>query len=151
MRRPRQSPRAVRGRGQQEQRNSSDLPGPPGYRPRNSRLEVPSGRRKGGQRPPKPAPGRLDPADRLTRSSVCDPLPLNTPTGPIDPGAQTLRLDAALQLLQQSGFALPDPAMSGRAAWLQAVVDGLCDLSSRDALTGLSNRRQFELAIAREI
>jgi len=34
---------------------------------------------------------------------------------------------------------------------LQAVLDGLCDVSSRDALTGLSNRRQFETAIAREV
>lgn len=34
---------------------------------------------------------------------------------------------------------------------MQAIVDGLCDISSRDALTGLSNRRQFEASIAREI
>jgi diguanylate cyclase len=59
-----------------------------------------------------------------------------------------LQLESALQLLQQSGRALPaidDPA------WLQAVVDALCELSSRDALTGLANRRQFEVALAREI
>ena len=36
-------------------------------------------------------------------------------------------------------------------AWLQAVIDGLCELSSRDPLTGLSNRRQFELQLASEI
>jgi diguanylate cyclase (GGDEF)-like protein len=50
--------------------------------------------------------------------------------------------------LQQSGRELParsDPA------WLQAVLDALCDLSSRDALTGLANRRQFEIALEREI
>jgi len=35
--------------------------------------------------------------------------------------------------------------------WLQAVIDGLCELSSRDPLTGLSNRRQFELALASEV
>lgn len=40
---------------------------------------------------------------------------------------------------------------SWSTAWLQAVVDGLCDVSSRDALTGLANRRQFEIAIAREV
>lgn len=62
-----------------------------------------------------------------------------------------LRLETALQLLQQSGVELPDLAESGRSAWLQAVIDGLCKLSSRDALTGLANRRQFELAMAREI
>ncbi|MCW5666650.1 MAG: GGDEF domain-containing protein [Piscinibacter sp.] len=54
-------------------------------------------------------------------------------------------------MLQQSGRVLPEPAEIGQAAWLQALIDGLCELSSRDALTGLSNRRQFELALAREI
>ena len=64
------------------------------------------------------------------------------------PALDHLRLEAALQLLERSGHALPD---GGRdAAWLQAVIDGLCDLSSRDALTGLANRRQFELALDRE-
>jgi GGDEF domain-containing protein len=29
---------------------------------------------------------------------------------------------------------------------LQALIDALVDLSSRDALTGLANRRSFELA-----
>jgi diguanylate cyclase len=59
-----------------------------------------------------------------------------------------LRLEGALQLLQQSGRELPE---RGDPAWLQAVLDALCDLSSRDALTGLANRRQFEIALAREI
>ncbi len=66
-------------------------------------------------------------------------------------GAPALRLDTALQLLQQSGVSLPAAGDERDAAWLQAVIDGLCDLSSRDALTGLANRRQFELALAREI
>ena len=59
-----------------------------------------------------------------------------------------LHLDNALQLLQQSGRELPE---RDDPAWLQAVVDALCELSSRDALTGLANRRQFEIALAREI
>ena len=62
-----------------------------------------------------------------------------------------LKLQAALQLLQQAGHTLPDDAPKGSLTWLQSVIDGLCDLSSRDALTGLSNRRQFELTIAREV
>lgn len=35
--------------------------------------------------------------------------------------------------------------------WQQAVIDALVELSSRDALTGLANRRAFELALLREI
>jgi len=61
-----------------------------------------------------------------------------------------LQLDGALQLLQQSGHALPDRALSDEA-WLQAVIDGLCELSSRDPLTGLANRRHFELTLASEV
>jgi diguanylate cyclase (GGDEF)-like protein len=61
-----------------------------------------------------------------------------------------LRLDGALQLLQQSGHTLPD-RLAAPEAWLQAVVDGLCELSSRDPLTGLANRRHFELMLASEV
>ena len=34
---------------------------------------------------------------------------------------------------------------------MQGLIDALCDLSSRDALTGLPNRRSFEAALGREI
>lgn len=68
---------------------------------------------------------------------------------PVD--ASVLRLAPAMQLLQQSGHELPDRDRVGRIAWMQAVLDALCELSSRDALTGLANRRQFELALASEI
>ncbi|MEP6740602.1 MAG: GGDEF domain-containing protein [Caldimonas sp.] len=54
-------------------------------------------------------------------------------------------------MLQQSGYVLPEKHGTGDAAWLQAVVDGLCELSSRDPLTGLANRRHFELTLASEI
>jgi len=62
-----------------------------------------------------------------------------------------LQLNTALQLLQSAGRELPDGLSVGSPPWLQAVIDGLCELSSRDALTGLANRRQFELTLAREI
>ena len=65
--------------------------------------------------------------------------------------SNALSLDGALQLLAQSGHVLPDRGTTGKAVWLQAVVDGLCELSSRDPLTGLANRRQFELTLASEV
>jgi len=34
---------------------------------------------------------------------------------------------------------------------MQGLIDALVDLSSRDALTGLANRRSFDLALGREI
>jgi diguanylate cyclase len=66
------------------------------------------------------------------------------------PDTPTLQLDLALQLLRQSGHELPADTQ-GSAAWLQALIDSLVDMSSRDALTGLANRRSFELSLAREI
>ena len=65
-------------------------------------------------------------------------------------GPSALKLETALQLLAQSGQEPPagDP---GSPQWLQGLVDALVNLSSRDALTGLSNRRAFELALLREI
>jgi diguanylate cyclase (GGDEF)-like protein len=51
-------------------------------------------------------------------------------------------------LLQRAGHDLGDGPRD--AQWLQRMVDALCDLSSRDALTGLANRRQFDMALDRE-
>ncbi len=53
-------------------------------------------------------------------------------------------------MLGQSGQT-PPAGDVGSAAWLQGLIDALVDLSSRDALTGLANRRAFDLALAREI
>jgi diguanylate cyclase len=61
-----------------------------------------------------------------------------------------LRLESALALLAQSGQILP-PGQPHDAVWLQALIDGLCALSSRDVLTGLANRRHFESVLAREL
>ena len=72
------------------------------------------------------------------------------PLPPLAPPAPPLQLEQALQLLGHSGLALP-PGEPGTAPWLQGLIDALVDLSSRDALTGLANRRAFELALGREI
>ena len=64
--------------------------------------------------------------------------------------AQGLELEQALQLLHQSGHQLP-PGDASSPAWLQALINSLVDMSSRDALTGLANRRSFDLALAREV
>ena len=61
-----------------------------------------------------------------------------------------LNVDAALSLLRQSGHE-PPAGEAGSAVWLQGLIDALCELSSRDALTGLANRRHFEMVLAREI
>jgi diguanylate cyclase (GGDEF)-like protein len=66
------------------------------------------------------------------------------------PAAHGLRLEQALQLLAQAGRE-PPAGDRDSAAWLQELVDALVDLSSRDALTGLANRRAFALALAREV
>jgi len=66
-------------------------------------------------------------------------------------GRTVLVTGASSGLGKRFARVLPEPAEIGQAAWLQALIDALCELSSRDALTGLSNRRQFELALAREI
>ncbi len=75
------------------------------------------------------------------------PLSIDTPLN----DSNALSLDGALQLLEQSGHRLPDIEVAGKAVWLQAVIDGLCELSSRDPLTGLANRRHFELTLASEV
>ena len=61
-----------------------------------------------------------------------------------------MQLELALQLLRQSGHELP-AGKPGSTPWLQGLIDSLVDMSSRDALTGLANRRSFELALGREI
>ncbi len=62
-----------------------------------------------------------------------------------------LQLSLALELLERAGHAWPDNAPPGSPAWMQSLVDGLCQLSSKDPLTGLMNRRQFEAVLDQEL
>ena len=94
-----------------------------------------------------PGAGGRDPLLDCSRpdSAILDPAPI-----PPLPPSTPLQLERALQLLGLSGQQ-PPAGEPGSAPWLQQLIDALVDLSSRDALTGLANRRAFELALAREI
>lgn len=61
-----------------------------------------------------------------------------------------LRLDQARMLLAQSGLDLSQSPVQG-VGMVQLIIDGLCDLSQRDALTGLANRRYFSTVLEREV
>ena len=62
-----------------------------------------------------------------------------------------LRLDDARALLAHDHTdSLPTPEESP-AVYLQKVIDHLCELSLKDPLTGLSNRRHFRNVLCREI
>lgn len=72
----------------------------------------------------------------------------NSPPRNLDIGQ--LRLDDAQALLQRVSYnALPEMSVEP-TLYLQAVIDGLCQLTQRDPLTGLANRKQFESALNRE-
>lgn len=62
-----------------------------------------------------------------------------------------LRLDDARALLEHDpSHRLPEPDESP-TAYLQSIVDHLCELSLKDPLTGLANRRHFRNVLTREI
>jgi diguanylate cyclase (GGDEF)-like protein len=62
-----------------------------------------------------------------------------------------LRLDNARALLEHDPSSeLPAPEASP-VVYMQSILDGLCELSLRDPLTGLSNRRHFNHLLNREI
>jgi diguanylate cyclase len=92
------------------------------------------------------------PAARLISNVSATPPPAESLASAASalPGSAALKLDAALSLLSQSGHE-PLAGEPGSAAWMQGLIDALCELSSRDALTGLANRRHFEMVLAREI
>ena len=62
-----------------------------------------------------------------------------------------LQLDEALRLLRHAGRGAPFAQGVNNPVALQALIDGLCELSSRDGLTGIANHRQFRLVLEREL
>lgn len=61
-----------------------------------------------------------------------------------------LQLDDARALLEHGEQVLPDPDANAQH-FLQSLIDKLCELSLKDPLTGLANRRYFQNVLSREI
>lgn len=73
----------------------------------------------------------------------------NAPSSPID--LLHLQLDDARALLHHGlNLSLPS-AEASATVHLQAIIDGLCELSLKDPLTGLANRRHFRSVVDRAI
>lgn len=64
---------------------------------------------------------------------------------------RNLRLEDARSLLGHENTAALPSSEENPAAFLQALIDGLCQLSTKDPLTGLSNRRHFNAVLERAL
>ncbi len=62
-----------------------------------------------------------------------------------------LRLDTAHALVAQAGGSEAALHRDMPSHYLQSLIDGLCELSLKDPLTGLANRRHFRAVLEREI
>jgi len=64
---------------------------------------------------------------------------------------QDLRLEDARALLGRDEPLAPPETGADGTAYLQNLIDGLCELSLKDPLTGLANRRHFRTVLDRTI
>ncbi len=62
-----------------------------------------------------------------------------------------LRLGDALALLEHGDMSHRPKVEVGSLAYVQNIIDGLCEISLRDPLTGLFNRRHFNAVLTQEI
>ena len=67
------------------------------------------------------------------------------------PDLRALRLERACALLGHAESVRQSALDGDPIAYLQTLIDGLCDLSLQDALTGLANRRHFRTVLEREL
>ena len=76
-------------------------------------------------------------------------MPAINPSSSVD--LQHLQLDDARALLDHGLTPSLPPVDASATAHLQAIIDGLCELSLKDPLTGLANRRHFRSVVDRSI
>ena len=62
-----------------------------------------------------------------------------------------LRLDTAHDLVARASGGLTELRREKPLRYMQSLIDGLCELSLKDPLTGLANRRHFLAVLEREI
>lgn len=62
-----------------------------------------------------------------------------------------LRLGDARALLEHGATGMLPDIEASPTAYVQGVIDGLCELSLKDPLTGVANRRHFRSVLDREI
>ncbi len=78
-------------------------------------------------------------------------MPLHHPASALAPDLRNLHLERARALLGHLESTQHAALSSDPVAYLQTLIDGLCDLSLQDPLTGLSNRRHFYAVLEREL
>ena len=76
-------------------------------------------------------------------------MALLTPSSQID--LQALQLDDARALLKHGAKDSQQAAGESPTGYLQRVIDGLCEISLKDPLTGLGNRRHLRSTLERAI
>jgi len=85
----------------------------------------------------------------LDQQTLTHPVATKTPSPSI--ALQQLQLDNACALLDHNMLVALPPLQDSPASYLQGLIDGLCELSLKDPLTGLGNRRHFMAVLDRTI
>ena len=76
---------------------------------------------------------------------------VTTPPSSTHVDLQHLQLDNARALLDHGMLSALPPLAESATDYLQGIIDGLCELSLKDPLTGLGNRRHFIAVLERTI